>query len=248
MTHMERPMLELYHGGHTTCSRKTRLCLREKGLAYTSHFLNLQAFEQHTPHYLALNPNGVVPTLIDDGEPIIDSTLINEYIDEKFEDGPRLRPKNPLDKARMRVWTKLAADHGLTGVVPRIWPTFKVHTDKLAPAVLTEMLGRIPLQERKERWTKVAAGGFGEHDLSEGRKAATLILTRMETGLDKGPWLMGKQYTLADIDLVPFVARFAEFYADLLGPKVAAWLGRVKARPAVAAVWATDEAAGSKAA
>ena len=57
----ERAMLELYHGGHTTCSRKARLCLREKGLAYTSHFLNLRGFEQHTPAYLKLNPNGVVP-------------------------------------------------------------------------------------------------------------------------------------------------------------------------------------------
>jgi glutathione S-transferase len=241
-------MLELYHGGHTTCSRKARLCLREKGLAYTSHFLNLRAFEQHAPQYLALNPNGVVPTLVDDGAPVIDSMLINEYIDEKFEHGPRLRPTNPLDKAHMRVWTKLAADHGLTGVVPRIWPTFKAHTDKLAPAALTAMLGRIPLQERKERWTKVAAGGFGDHDVAEGRKAAMLILARMEAGLDNGPWLMGEQYTLADIDLVPFIDRFAEFYPDLLGPQVTAWLARMRARPAVVAVWATDEAPGSQAA
>ncbi len=65
-------MLELYHGGHTTCSRKARLCLKEKGLAYTSHFLNLRGFEQHTVAYLKLNPNGVVPTLIDDGEAIVE--------------------------------------------------------------------------------------------------------------------------------------------------------------------------------
>ncbi len=65
-------MLELYHGGHTTCSRKARLCLKEKGLDYKSHFLNLRGFEQHTPAYLKLNPNGVVPTLIDDGEAIVD--------------------------------------------------------------------------------------------------------------------------------------------------------------------------------
>src|SRR5262252_288790 len=99
-------MLELYHGGHTTCSRKSRLCLREKGLPYKSHFLNLRAFEQHSPHYVALNPNGVVPTLVDDGEAVIDSMLINEYLDEKYDQAPRLRPRNPLDKARMRVWTK----------------------------------------------------------------------------------------------------------------------------------------------
>ena len=239
-------MLELYHGGHTTCSRKARLCLKEKGLAYTSHFLNLRGFEQHMPAYLKLNPNGVVPTLVDGGEAVVDSMLINEYLDEKYDQHTRLRPNNPLDKARMRVWSKLASDHGLSGVVPRIWPTFKAHTDKLDPGELQEKLGRIPLTERQERWAKVARGGFGEQDLDGGRKAAALIITRMDSGLGNGPWLMGEQYTLADIDLVPFVDRFADFYPDMLNgkaaPKTDAWLMRMRERPAVKAVWATDEA------
>jgi glutathione S-transferase len=239
-------MLELYHGGHTTCSRKARLCLKEKGLAYTSHFLNLRGFEQHTPAYLKLNPNGVVPTLVDDGEAIVDSMLINEYLDEKYDQHTRLRPTNPLDKARMRVWTKLASDHGLAGVVPRTWPTFKAHTDKLSPDELGAKLDRIPLIERKERWAKVARGGFNEQDLDAGRKAATLIVTRMEAGLGDGAWLMGEQYTLADIDLFPFIDRFAEFYPDMLNatatPGVATWRARMHERPAVQAVWATDEA------
>lgn len=239
-------MLELYHGGHTTCSRKSRLCLKEKGLTYTSHFLNLRGFDQHAPAYVKLNPNGVVPTLVDDGEAVVDSMLINEYLDEKYDSDPRLRPRNPLDKARMRVWTKLASDYGLAGVIPRIWPTFKAHTDKLSPDELQQRLGRIPLKERQERWAKVARGGFGEADNDAGRKAATLIVSRMEAGLGAGPWLMGAQYTLADIDLIPFVDRFAEFYPDMLNdkatPKTHAWLLRMRERPAVKAVWATDEA------
>lgn len=239
-------MLELYHGGHTTCSRKVRLCLKEKGLAYTSRFLNLRAFEQHAPAYLKLNPNGVVPTLVDDGQPVTDSMLINEYVDEAYDQHIRLRPREPLEKARMRVWTKLASDYGLAAVVPRVWPGFKSYTDKLGPGDLDEKLSRIPLDERRERWAKVARGGFGDADFAAGRKAASLILTRMETALGDGPWLMGAQYTLADIDLVPFVDRFVEFYPDLLNaaaaPKVAAWLARMRERPAVKAVWATDEA------
>jgi len=238
-------MLELYHGGHTTCSRKSRLCLQEKGLSYQSHYLNLRAFEQHAPYYVALNPNGVVPTLIDDGTPVIDSMLINEYLDEKFE-GVRLRPTTPLGKARMRVWTKLASDHGLSAVVPRIWPTFKAHTDKLAPAELEAKIARVPLKERRDRWAKAAGGGFGSQDADAGRDAARLIVGTMEKGIADGPWLMGEQYTLADIDLIPFVDRIDEFYKDILNaqatPKVTAWLARMRERPAVKAVWATDEA------
>ncbi len=188
----------------------------------------------------------MVPTLIDDGEAIVNSMLINEYLDEKYDQHTRLRPTNPLDKARMRVWTKLASDHGLSGVVPRVWPSFKALTDKLNPGELQEKLGRIPLTERQERWAKVARGGFGEQDLDAGRKAAALIITRVESGLGNGPWLMGEQYTLADIDLIPFIDRFADFYPDMLNatatPRVSAWLARMRERPAVKAVWATDEA------
>ena len=172
--------------------------------------------------------------------------LINEYLDEKFDQHTRLRPNNPLDKARMRVWTKLASDHGLAGVVPRIWPGFKAHTDKLSPNELQEKLGRIPLTERQERWAKVARGGFSDAGPQRRPQGGVAHHHADGAGLGNGPWLMGEQYTLADIDLMPFVDRFAEFYPDMLNataaPKVTAWLARMRERPAVKAVWATDEA------
>ena len=43
--------LELYHAGLTTCSKKSRLCLVEKGLDYVSHYVDLSRFENHTPEY-----------------------------------------------------------------------------------------------------------------------------------------------------------------------------------------------------
>jgi glutathione S-transferase len=177
--------------------------------------------------------------------------LINEYVDEKF-DGPALRPASALGKSRMRLWTKLANDHGLTGVVPRVWPAFKAHTDKLSETRREEWLKSVPLKERRDRWIKAASGGFNKHDLDAGIDAASLILSRMEAGLGDGPWLMGEQYTLADIDLVPFVDRYEQFYPDLLNetttPRVVAWLARMRVRPAVIAVFSTDEAPGSRAA
>ncbi len=104
-------MLELYHAGLTTCSKKARHCLAEKGLDYVSHYVNLRRFENHRPEYLALNPNGVVPTLVHDGTVIIESTFINEYLDEVFPDPP-LIPSDPATRARMRGWGKMADDFG----------------------------------------------------------------------------------------------------------------------------------------
>ena len=100
-------MLELYHAGLTACSKKVRLCLREKGLDYVSHYVDLGNFDQHDPDYLKLNPNGLVPTLVHDGAAIIESTVINEYLDDVFPKMP-LRPKDPVERARTRIWGKLA--------------------------------------------------------------------------------------------------------------------------------------------
>lgn len=62
-------MLELYHGDTLLCAQKARLTLAEKGLEWKSHLLNLNG-DQLDPAYLESNPNGVVPTLVDDGNVI----------------------------------------------------------------------------------------------------------------------------------------------------------------------------------
>ena len=71
-------MFELYHGDSSVCAAKVRLVLARKGIPFTSHLLDLSKGEQHAPAYLALNPHGVVPTLVHDGAVVLESTLINE--------------------------------------------------------------------------------------------------------------------------------------------------------------------------
>src|SRR5215469_9901069 len=85
-------MLVLYHAPHSTCSQKVRMVLHEKGVAFDEVRIDLAKKEQLAPQYLALNPNGVVPTLVDDGTPIIESSVICEYLDEKYPHNPRCRP------------------------------------------------------------------------------------------------------------------------------------------------------------
>ena len=54
--------LALYHAWVSSASRRVRFALEEKEIAYQGILVNLLAFEQHTPAYIAINPNGVVPT------------------------------------------------------------------------------------------------------------------------------------------------------------------------------------------
>ena len=98
-------MMILHHGWRSSASRRVRLCLEEKGLSYQGHHVDMAAMEHHSPEYLKINPNGVIPTLIHDGRPLHESGTICEYLDERFPDSP-LRPEGPYERAQMRNWIR----------------------------------------------------------------------------------------------------------------------------------------------
>src|SRR5262245_63608959 len=76
-------MLELYHNDMSTCAQKVRLTLAEKGLTWESRHLDLRAGDQQKAEYLKLNPRGVVPTIVDKGKVVRESTVIMEYRSEE---------------------------------------------------------------------------------------------------------------------------------------------------------------------
>jgi len=86
-------MIELYHNDMSVCAQKARFALAEKKLKWEGHHLNLRAADQQKPEYLKLNPNAVVPTLLDNGAVIIESTVICEYLDDAYPEprGPATR-------------------------------------------------------------------------------------------------------------------------------------------------------------
>ena len=233
---MEDQQLELYHGLASTCSKKVRLCLFEKGLPFRSHLLDLQKFEQHQPGYLALNPNGVVPTLVHKGRPVIESTIIIEFIEDTFPAVP-LRPADTHLRARMRLWTKFSDDVAYKAVYAPTWMKLSAPAaQKLSAAELQEVLGRIPTRERRDRWEMVAGTGFSEAELQDAYDKMHHCLTKAEAALSEGPWLAGESYSLADIAMIPFVDRIQNLRPDLVPadafPRVLAWCDRLRARPA----------------
>src|SRR5271170_134459 len=69
-------MLTLYDFGNSVCCQKVRITMRAKGLVWEAIKVDLFRTEQYDPNYLKLNPKGVVPTLVHDGKPIIESTAL----------------------------------------------------------------------------------------------------------------------------------------------------------------------------
>src|ERR1700730_11303929 len=92
----------LYNAPQSTCSQRVRCVLNAKKIPFGEIKLDLLAGDQLKPDYLALNPNGVVPTLDHNGAIIIDSSVIIEYLDEIAPERTKFTPENPVLRARMR--------------------------------------------------------------------------------------------------------------------------------------------------
>jgi glutathione S-transferase len=232
-------MMILHHGWRSSASRRVRLCLEEKGLSYQGHHVDMAAMEHHSPEYLKINPNGVIPTLIHDGKPLHESGTICEYLDERFPDPP-LRPEGPYERAQMRNWIRHI--DGLIGNL--IIFNWRHHLQKTAERwsdeELAARLKNIPSRERREAWQRVARKPYTEEERDAARdKLVTQLLDRMEEALKPSGWLVGNAYSIADIAAVPFVKRIDEEIAPdevtaQKHPGVTEWWTKIQARPAFA--------------
>lgn len=228
-------MLELYNFPPSTCSLKVRICLAEKGLEWTDRRLDSRDGDHLKPDYLKLNPNGVVPTLVHDGEVIIDSSVILEYLDEVFPE-LSLTPKDPVGRAQMRKWLRYFEEVATPAVR---YPSFNrvlIHSFRKLPEEKFEKAARSrPL--RKHFYLRMGQQGFGEADIAKAIDDIRNTVERMEGVLaDAGPWLMGAQYTLADICVAPLIDRMEDLGLEQVWearhPHVSAWFRRMKERPA----------------
>jgi len=228
-------MLKLYHGLGSSCSRKVRMCLFEKGLEWESQILDLKKFEQHDPEYLKLNPKGVVPTLVHNGVPVTDSSRIIEYLDNRFP-APPLRPAGEAALSQMEHWINWSDDVGYAAVYMPTWNRNSLPVaQKLSEEQLKEVLARIPTKERRDRWKVVADGGFSDDKIKDSYAKMVLTYENMEVGLKDQLWLAGNLFSLADIAMAPFVERMVDLRDDLLDssiyPNVYNWFDRIQARP-----------------
>ncbi len=238
-------MLELYHAGLTTCSKKSRLCLKEKGLPYKSHLLRLDKFEHHTPDYLKLNPNGIVPTLVHDGRVVIESGVINEYLDEVFPE-VALRPADPLTRAKMRVFCKMADEYALPATRVPTWARTKsANLKAMSEQEFDGVIRDTPLVDHRLKMTALRGEGFSKKEFEEAFGRMDYVFDRCEAALDEGPYLAGRDYSLADIAILPYVFAFNLVRPDLFKshPRTKEWYERVMARPAVKATYEPSEEA-----
>lgn len=229
-------MLQLYHYWDSTCSMKARFAVLEKGLDCEFVFVDLLKFEQLQPQYLALNPNGVAPTLVHDGVAIIESTVINEYLEDVFPERPLL-PQDPVARARVRTLVRI--EDGRMHEAFRaptfnlmIKPMFQGATDEEVEAIVRNH----PQKWIGEYWKKSIRQPIDAAAVDASFNDLRIVMGKLEDALSDGrAWLGGDDVSLAECSFVSLVDRTEHLgRADLFDdfPRLAAWRDRLKARPA----------------
>ena len=231
-------MLELYNFSQSTCSLKVRICLEEKGLVWVDRRLVSKNHDHLADWYLKLNPNGVVPTLLHNGQPVYESSVILQYLDQIHPE-TSLIPSHAYAQAKMRAW--LAFVDAVPTPAVR-YPSFQFggllkKFQAMSAEEFDEQIHRRPI---KSTFYKAMSRqtGFSNAALEEAYRALRNTAARMDRMFDEngGPWLLGAHYSIADIAVAPLIDRAEDLGLELLWektyPRVDDWLKRIQARPA----------------
>ena len=185
---------------------RVRIALQLKGLTVEHRYRHLRKGEQLSPEYLAINPQGLLPSLIlDNGAVLTQSLAICEYLDEQYPE-PSLRPSDPVARTQVRAFAQVIACD--------IHPVQNLR-------VLKALQARGQTQDDTNGWARdVIDGGFD-------------ALETLVTG-QTGPFAFGDTPTLADICLVPQMANARRFGVNLRWPRLSAIEAACLALPAFA--------------
>ena len=230
-------MLELYHNINSVCAQKVRIALEEKGQKAKDHIMTLRG-DQNEPAYLKLNPNGVVPTLIHDGEPITESSLILYYIDEVFPE-PALMPREVRARLRVRMYNKFIDEYLHNACTILTFATaFRPAFLKIPREAWQAEFDKAPLKRRAEYKRSVIEHGLDSEFVVEALAHHRKLLSRMADSLNDARYLAGDNFSNADCAVIPYVLRLELLKLARLWeqhPSIADWWARMRRRQSVKA-------------
>jgi glutathione S-transferase len=179
---------------------------KELGLDYENVAVDMGKGDTRTPEFLAVNPNGHIPAIDDDGFVLWESMAINLYLAKKYGLGT-LYPTGLQDEARAWQWS--------------FWGMTEVERP-----VLTAMFNRAIHPEDKR---DAAAADAAEKELQQ-------PLGVLDGAVAKSPYLLGDGFTVADLNIAAILSWARPARIDLTSfPRAADWLGRCALRPAARA-------------
>lgn len=232
-------MIELYQFWDSPCCMKVRMVLAEKNQDWELRPVTTYKFDHYQPDYQQLNPHSLVPTLVHDGRPVIQSSNIAEYLDDVFPDPP-LKPADPALRAEMREWMKEEEEFLFRLIVTLSFNTMmKLRAVGYGMDQLREWSLRHPDQERAQDYLNRVSSPADMAAVEAADKKLRWHMERLERqlGCHAGPWVCGEMFSLADICLAGIMDRIEyldreNLFSDL--PAVTEWFALLRKRPSYA--------------
>jgi glutathione S-transferase len=215
-------LLKLYYFPGNA-SLVVHIVLEEIGVPFTLEFVDRGQAAQHAPAYLALNPNGLIPVLVDDGSV-----------------GPDGGPLVLYETAAICI--HLADVHSACGLLPAFGTRERANAYKWIAWLSSTLQSSLTLYFYPERWAEDAAGAAVVRAKAEAKIGCLLDQLDGELARHGGPWLLGTTFSIADpyaFVLCRWTRGFARPARSL--PQLQPWLERMLARPALQRAFATEE-------
>jgi len=196
-------MIKLYEHPLSPYAQKVKIALYEKDIQFEAETPNLFGSD---PAFEAASPRREVPCLVDGGLDVFDSTIILEYVEDKWPK-PRLLPAAPAERARVRMIEELC--------------------DTYYEAVNWGLL--------EVRFFGRASGGLAERLIARGGEQIAGVHARLERDLGARPWFNGEAFGWGDLSVIPYLSTSAIFgFKPPARSRLEAWNDRVRQRPSVA--------------
>ena len=235
--------LHLFHFWGSSCSQKARISLNLKGLPWESHLIDLASQEHYTPWYLGINPRGLVPTLVMDGEVHIESNDIIQTLDQRFPE-VRLVPEGHEDQMaellhheddlHLDLRTITFRFTQPRGKEPRSKEALKVYRESGSGTVRGE---KDPNKDREIKfWETAASTGITDDAVRASAARFREALSEIDEKLGSSPYLMGDSLSVLDIAWFIYVNRlvFCSYPMERLHPNVFTWFKKLREKPEIA--------------
>jgi glutathione S-transferase/RNA polymerase-associated protein len=200
-------MVTLYEHPLSPYAQKVKMALREKGVAF--ELLTPAGFGAGAPaeDFAKANPRAEVPALVDGEVKVFDSTIILEYLEDRWP-APSLLPPEPAERARVRM----------------IEEVMDTHFEAINWGLLEVI------------WFRRATGDLAETLTANAGRQTQSFFAWLEAQLGDRTWFNGESFGWGDVSVAPYVATsisFGNLPKD--GSALAAWFARAQERPSVAA-------------
>lgn len=188
-----------YDAGLSPFAQKVKMALIEKGLEFDHRRPDLG---DPSADFLAASPRREIPALVDGDAVIFDSTIILEYLDDKYPTHPML-PADAADRARVRMVEEIC--------------------DSQLEAIIFGMTEVIAF--------KRASGELADQILGHGRKDATALVNWLDQQLGDREWFNGSSFGFGDIAVLPYLQTLTLYkLGPTADSRLAEWFKRAAAR------------------